>query len=109
MGSSELAGTPPGTLSGSLHRNLRGTHTGATRARRPCVEAGGGGGGSWVAQVVLAFMVVLEPMSWSRDISGGLLGRPSSSELMPASSPRLVGRLPGGGGGPIFTLHCIFN
>lgn len=56
----------------------------------------------------LAFMVVPGPMS-CRDISGGLLGRPSSSELMPVSSPRLAGRPPGGGGGPIFTLHCIFN
>lgn len=72
--------------------------------------------GVWMEKLVggrggaaLAFMVVPGPRSCSRDISGGLLGRPSSSELMPASSPRLAGRLPGGGGGPIFTLHCIFN
>ena len=32
MGSSELAGIPPGALSRSHHGNLRGTHTGATGA-----------------------------------------------------------------------------
>lgn len=61
-----------------------------------------------MVQAALAFLAVPGPVSCSRHISGGLLGRPSSSELMPASSSRLAVRQPGGGG-PIFTLHCIFN
>lgn len=89
------------------------------RARPPTTDSHGGHRRPgcppwWVrwtrgAQAALALMVVPGPMSCSRDISGGLLGSPSSSELMPGSSPRLAGRPPGGGGGPIFTLHCIFN
>ena len=107
MGSSDLARIPPGHTEHDPPWESKGNkHRGRQSPRQPYVA---GADGAKVVQATLAFMVVLGPMSCSKDISGGLLGRPSSSELMPPSSPRLAGRPPGGGGGPIFTLHCIFN
>lgn len=87
------------------HGDLAGRHGG------PRVLARLSGRCGWKhsrAQTALAFIAGPGPTSCSRDISGGLRGSPSSSELMPVSSARLIGRPPGGGG-PNFTLHCIFN
>lgn len=102
MGASDPLWEPPAAPSPATHR---GPRTGPPQPQLPSAVGAGGHG----AQAVLAFTVVPGPMSCSRDISGGLLGSPSSSELMPGSSPRWAGRPPAGGGGPIFTLHCIFN